>query len=246
MAADMPVRAPLLKAPPPPAVYNWTGIYTASSLGGGWEDITGNYVLPPTTDHHSENTTRAWYGSHLGAQYQWNNLAFGVEGSYETPIGRSFGTSLSQSPDCLLSTANRTCGDRFRNLWDVGGKLGMAWDRWMVYGIGGFATVRLDTRTQATSTGAILSQSSEHHDGWFIGAGADVFVTKFWMSDVILGVQYKHYDFESIRHFAAAPGALAPLVPDGNTRDMSGRLDVLTARLTFKYSVDAAPVRAAY
>jgi opacity protein-like surface antigen len=68
MAADMPVKAPV--APPPPAVYNWTGIYSASSLGGGWEHITGNYVLPPVTDHHTESQSRAWYDSHLGAQYQ--------------------------------------------------------------------------------------------------------------------------------------------------------------------------------
>ena len=243
MAADMPVKAPVM---PPPAVYNWTGIYSASSLGGGWEQITGNYVLPPTTDHHTELQSRAWYDSHLGAQYQWNQFVIGVEGSYSTPISRSFGTSASPSADCLLSTANRTCADRYRGLWDAGGKLGYAWNNWMVYAVGGWAQVKLDTQTSNTATGAIISQSSQHHSGWFVGGGADVFVTKLWLSDLIIGVEYKHYEFDTVRHFAAAPGAIAPIVPDVNTRDMSGRLDMFMARATFKWTPDAPAVRAAY
>jgi outer membrane immunogenic protein len=33
MAADMPVKAPLYKAPPPAPVYNWTGFYLGGSVG---------------------------------------------------------------------------------------------------------------------------------------------------------------------------------------------------------------------
>jgi outer membrane immunogenic protein len=35
-AADLPVRAPVLKAPVAAPIYNWTGFYTASSVGGQW------------------------------------------------------------------------------------------------------------------------------------------------------------------------------------------------------------------
>jgi outer membrane immunogenic protein len=35
-AADMPVKAPLYKAPPPAPVYSWTGFYIGGNAGGTW------------------------------------------------------------------------------------------------------------------------------------------------------------------------------------------------------------------
>jgi outer membrane immunogenic protein len=52
MAADMPVKAPVLKAPPPPpVVYNWTGCYIGGNVGGGWARVEHQQVgkvIPPT------------------------------------------------------------------------------------------------------------------------------------------------------------------------------------------------------
>jgi len=39
MAADMRVKAPVLKAPPPPVIYNWTGCYIG---GSGWSARTAS------------------------------------------------------------------------------------------------------------------------------------------------------------------------------------------------------------
>jgi len=45
-AADMPVKAPLYRAPPPPLFYNWTGFYVG--LNGGYafgrESVDPNVV----------------------------------------------------------------------------------------------------------------------------------------------------------------------------------------------------------
>jgi outer membrane immunogenic protein len=49
MAADMRVKAPILKAPPP-VVYNWTGCYLGGNAGGGWartEQSQIGKVTPP-------------------------------------------------------------------------------------------------------------------------------------------------------------------------------------------------------
>ena len=35
-AADLPVKAPVYKAPPPLASYNWTGLYLGINGGGAW------------------------------------------------------------------------------------------------------------------------------------------------------------------------------------------------------------------
>src|SRR3954454_15619054 len=80
-AADLPVKAPIMKAPPPPSVYNWSGIYSATVIGGGWEEIDGVYVAPPP-DNHRTSQSKGWWGSAYGAQYQWNNFVLGVEGGW--------------------------------------------------------------------------------------------------------------------------------------------------------------------
>jgi outer membrane immunogenic protein len=36
LAADMPVKAPVYKAPPPPPMFNWTGGYVGGFVGGAW------------------------------------------------------------------------------------------------------------------------------------------------------------------------------------------------------------------
>jgi len=55
---------------------------------------------------------------------------------------------------------------------------------------------------------------------------------KFLYSDLILGVEYLHVDLESKRHF----DVLVPANPF-STRDMDATLDIVRARLVFKYGL---------
>lgn len=230
-AADLPART--VKALPPAPIYNWTGFYLGVDAGGGWEQFDGSYVIPPP-DRHSSSASRFLGGGFVGGQYQVSNWVFGAEASY-TGFEDSWSSSVSRSGDCLASIAGRTCTHKFKDLWDIGGKVGFAFDRWMVYGTGGYASVQLDTQTLLTGTPTVTSQSSYRHDGWFAGVGADVIVTKWGATDLILGLQYKHYEFDNVRHFAATPGLPAPVVPDANTRDINGKADVVTGRLSVKF-----------
>src|SRR5579871_5015453 len=38
MAADLPVRAPIVKAPMAPVVQTWTGCYIGGNIGGAWSN----------------------------------------------------------------------------------------------------------------------------------------------------------------------------------------------------------------
>ena len=236
LAADMSAR-PITKAPPmvASAGYNWTGFYTASSIGGAWYEVNGTYVLPPPDQHNTDDSTGI-YGSHVGIQYQWGNWVLGVEGAYNTLFnGDDWGSSTSQGPDCIASTANRLCQGRVRNYWTVGGKLGMTFGNWMVYGTGGYANGRVQTQTfRTTTTPNILNDfTSERHDGWFAGAGVDLFVTKFLYSDLIIGVEYQHVALDTERHF----DQLFPVTaPNALTRDVDASVDVIRAKATFKWT----------
>jgi outer membrane immunogenic protein len=45
MAADLPVKAPVYKAPVA-AVYNWTGCYAGGNIGYGWGRASGDFNIP--------------------------------------------------------------------------------------------------------------------------------------------------------------------------------------------------------
>jgi outer membrane immunogenic protein len=229
LAADMPVKAPILA--PPPAAYNWTGFFTGASLGSQSWDISGIYQLPPVDPHHSE-ATRGVFGGHIGAQYQVNSWVLGVEAAYNSPFSHSFSSTVSPSGDCLgiSGTVNRQCSSRIDNSWTAGARLGYAFDRGMIYGTGGYAAGRVDTRTNVATTGAPLTSTSVNQSGWFAGAGAEYFVTKFLWSDLILGAEYQHIDLGSARHVDQFLGA--PV----DTRNVKATEDVARARMIFKWT----------
>jgi outer membrane immunogenic protein len=238
MAADMPVKAP--PAPVVEAVYNWTGFYTASTLGGGRARVFGNFVNPPP-DHHNSSRSGAWYDSHVGFQYQWNRIVIGVEGTYALPLSKDYGASLSPSGDCFGATPipNRTCESRISRIWGIGGRLGVTvWERTLLYGTGGWASAKIQTRDRVTNTGLINVDENQSywHRGWYAGAGFDWYLTRFFFSDLILGVEYRHYQFNSVRHFPVNVTFVPPVAFAADQRDVSGRLDVISARLTFKWN----------
>ena len=243
MAADIPARMPV-KAPAPAAVmaYNWSGLYTASTLGWGRWEINGAYVNTGLPDQHNTDGSRAWYGSIIGFQHQWNNLVLGAEASYNSPWDRDYTSSLSVSGDCLGSSAvaNRTCESRIRNYWTAGGKLGLAFNNVMIYGTGGYANGKIQTQTTVTTTGVLTSSTSDRHGGWYAGAGVDMYVTKFWLSDLIIGVEYQHVDLGRSLHVDTLPGATGV-----NNRNMDATIDIIRAKATFKYSL-GGPVVARY
>jgi outer membrane immunogenic protein len=242
LAADMPVKAVRPAPVVAPVAYNWTGIYTASSVGGQWWNIRGDYVLPPP-DQHNTRGTRFIYGTHLGAQYQFGNWVLGIEGAYNRGFVPAFTSSSGGSTDCIGITGapGTNCESRIRSHWTFGGKAGYAWDNWMVYGIGGYANGRIETRVVQASTGLVFNQSSERHNGWFVGAGVDVFVTKLWWSDLIVGLEYTHVDLGRVTH-------TIPIgTPAGiNDRSMRATDDVFRFKLTSKFNWAAPAVVAKY
>jgi outer membrane immunogenic protein len=52
-AADMAVKAPAYKAPPPVEVWDWSGFYIGGNVGGAWSDNRTTYTMPFTTPGNS-------------------------------------------------------------------------------------------------------------------------------------------------------------------------------------------------
>ena len=243
VAADLPVKARPVTPAMATTAYNWTGIYSATTVGIQRWDIEGTYLMFPMSDHRTEGT-RWTFGTHLGYQHQFGNWVLGIEGGFNSGYNPTFTSSNSISPECLGGTgpAGRTCESRIANYWNIGGKVGFAWDSFMVYAQGGYANGRIDTQTTVTGTPSLTSATTARHGGWYVGGGFDVYVTKLWWSDLIVGVEYQHVEFASLTHI----DTLGVAVAGTNDRNMRATDDVVRLKITSKWNWAAPAVVAKY
>jgi len=213
-AADLPVKAPVYKAPPVVAAYNWTGCYVGANLGGTWgrsnEEIPG---YPANFDISMAGVTG---GGQLGCNYMFApHWVVGLEGDFD-------GTSLRGDE---LTTGS--FGERYYERWNwtasVRGRLGYAWDNWLVYATGGAAWANLDSAYfGGYTTGAPASSSvSGTHSGWTVGGGVEYGLTPNW----IIGVEYLFAQFERKTYICTGCGPV----------DFDLQTNTIRARLSYKF-----------
>jgi uncharacterized cupin superfamily protein/opacity protein-like surface antigen len=163
MAADMPVK---VKAPPPVVLYDWSGAYVGFNIGGVWADVDRFY--PQAIGGALSATSRTEdviYGFHAGAQWQWGQWVLGVETSLSAGFREMQGSVALPTPPFAADTS---AYNKITNLFTVGPRLGYAWDRFMIYGTGGYASADIKGQYTFTSTGvqrfpAFHGQNREPH-----------------------------------------------------------------------------------
>jgi outer membrane immunogenic protein len=207
-AADLPVKARPMA--PVVAPFNWTGFYVGIHGGGDWGHIDGSY--PGAGTAYSHNTSGWQFGGHLGYQYQWNQLVFGVE------VGGSFVDSRG-SVTCPNPTFS--CEEKAQSLFEVVGKVGWAIDRVLVYGKAGWGGESIKSTTTPTFPGY---DETRFLDGFLVGGGVEYAFTPNWL----IGVEYMHLNLSQDR-FAATPFVA------GVTRDIKGDDNMVRARLSYRF-----------
>jgi hypothetical protein len=105
----------------------------------------------------------------------------------------------------------------------------------MVFVTGGGASATLKGQSCSNVTGlcGVTSSNGQTRDqwGWYAGGGFDYMVHKGPLVDVILGVEYQHYDVGNKNAFC---GALDCGVASAGPYDLSTTGDLVRARLTIK------------
>src|SRR5215831_6653315 len=112
MAADWPVMAPAYSPPPPPAIYSWwTGCYLGGNLGGAWTRAFYTHDNSVVVEDFEFIPKAVIGGGQLGCQYQWNDLVFGVEGTWSCPTarGRLGSTRSAPSPRASVMLGTARC-----------------------------------------------------------------------------------------------------------------------------------------
>lgn len=233
MAADMPIKAP---PPPPVAYYDWSGAYIGFNAGGVWNEINRSFKVGGAVDpNFGTNDSDGIFGFHAGAQWQWGAWVLGVEAALSGCLSECRSTSGVVPPPGI--PANTFFEHKITNLFTVGPRLGYAWDRFMIFATGGYASADLKTAACSQVTG-LCNQGNlarfngqSRNNGWYAGGGLDYMVHKGPLVDVILGVEYQHYDVGSKNAFCFNPGCNPAT---GWDEDLSAKGDIVRARLTIK------------
>ena len=213
-AADMPTKAPFVKAPIAP-VYNWTGFYVGGSLGYGWG--SSDWTFDPVGSSPTPNPIKSngWVGGgQIGYQHQWNNIVLGVEAQYL--FGGLKGSATCPNPTFACNI------DRVDNIFLVGPRVGLAFANWMPYVTGGYASARVKSIDFSPT---VSEPSSSQNPGYFIGGGLDYML----MPNVIVGIEYDHLSLKSQHQ-------VSPVFSPGDDRNVDFKGDMVRGRVSYLFN----------
>jgi outer membrane immunogenic protein len=146
-AADLPRKAPAYVAP---VGYNWTGFYLGVNAGYGW-----------TSSDFGGDANGFVGGGQIG--YNWqalgSPLVLGIEADFQ---GADISTSTTIGAASVSAKANA--------FGTVRARIGYAWDRFMVYGTGGWAYTRNELSIAAPGFAA---SNDNWSSGYALGGGLE-------------------------------------------------------------------------
>ncbi|TGQ19249.1 MAG: porin family protein [Mesorhizobium sp.] len=176
LAISSPVLAADLVHPVAAMPFSWTGFYVGGQAGGGWNDShwSGGFV-PFNT-----NGSGGIFGGQIGYNYQIGQYVLGIEGDLA-------GSTVKGDNQCSIDVGT-ACETKQDYLGSVRGRLGYAFDRFLIYGDAGVAFTKykiaeVDAANQTFGGGSRV--------GWTAGLGAEYALTDHWTA----GVEWNYYDF---------------------------------------------------
>jgi outer membrane immunogenic protein len=194
LAAD--IARPVYKAPPAgvmPVAYDWTGFYIGGHVGYGWADKSWTDAFGLATSHTADGFLG---GGQVGFNYQINQFVFGVEGD----VSWANLKGSSTLPGFVGAPAGQTFNSEVDWTATLTGRVGIALDRWLVYGKGGVAWAG-DRYSTNRYTAPLTTEISDTRWGWTAGAGVEYAFAPQWSAKL----EYNYMDFGT-RNYSFAPG----------------------------------------
>jgi outer membrane immunogenic protein len=200
-AADLGV-APLAPLP----VFTWTGFELGVQLGGGWGQTSVNVdgdsaPFPTFSSSATYGSSGVFGGIHVGYNYQFSgpfvigaqleyNFA-GITGNEEAPPLNTLETSI-------------------RQFGSADARLGYAFDRLLIYAIGGFAyaDIRNQVALEGLATGVIDFFGTNRY-GFDVGGGLEYNFYGNWT----VRAEYRYYDWGTRSYTSAGFGSLVNGIP---------------------------------
>jgi outer membrane immunogenic protein len=254
IAADL--RPMAAKAPPMAAFvpYSWTGFYFGFNAGYGFSDdneietrgIDGvnitNVALglrPRTVTSEQEGFIG---GVQLGYNWQFNNIVFGLETDIQY-------TDFRDRFDVFTGVAGVLRNEFRQDLDFLGtfrGRLGLAFDRALLYVTGGLAYGGADNEVifrNAAGATVFAGTNDDIRVGYAVGGGFEYAFT----NNISFKAEYLYYDLgdEDVTVGVQAPFT-AGAVGAGYISNFEHRGHIIRGGINFKFGAPAAPVMARY
>ena len=172
--------------------YNWTGFYIGINGGYGWGDTNWNDSDAGKVNHAHHG---GMVGGTAGANLQLLASPGGIPavvGGIETDFDWSDMDGSRYYPTLPILRAESSIDA----LATVRGRLGLAFDRLLVFGTGGLAVAKVNIETVYPSGFAVPPSDTPRNGkgkwdtGYVVGAGAEY---AFW-NNLSLKVEYQYYD----------------------------------------------------
>jgi outer membrane immunogenic protein len=261
MAADLPVKAPVYKDPPPVLAWSWAGFYVGANIGYGWAANSTIGILPETSAAFNPfvigavpsflgppDPRGAVGGLEAGYNYQAAALVLGIESdlSFSGIRGTATASPPQRGPALPYSATGEIKLDWFGTLR---GRLGFTpVDKSLVYVTGGLAygSAVLSTSIGSVAFGGapacadfcIGASNSKWLVGWALGGGWEYAFGGNWSAKL----EYLYYRLGNISGSISGNNTLGfPIVYSLNS-DVKGQI----VRAGINYKFDWGPVVAKY
>jgi outer membrane immunogenic protein len=220
MAADMPLKAPLVVPPPP---FSWNGCYVGGNVGGifGRDQFdtypagTASAFNPgPNNHHYSSDKTGFIGGVQVGCNWSWTpNWVFGVEAdingtSLKESISANYPDILQTAPNTTWTAHNETLTKEIPWLATFRGRFGYAFGKTWLYATGGLAVAQVKASLAYVSSPVLFSNigsTSVTRSGWTAGAGIEQAFDNHWS----VKLEYLYVDLGTLSFLSpnTIPGA---------------------------------------
>lgn len=227
-AADLPVSSQSYPATP---LYSWTGCYLGVAGGGSWGQAQPVAVISPNPANVGRPVTNKFdvsggvFGGTVGCNYQLSAMAFGIENDFSWSGIRGSGRDIAP----FNTAATNTIKERW--LDTVRGRVGFAWDQFLIYGTGGAAFANANVLVCGP---AACVSDSKIQIGWVVGAGIEWAVWTGPVGSWTIKLEYVHVDLGSGRYINP------PVVVAGGgtfvTRDVTLTNDIVRGGINWKFN----------
>jgi opacity protein-like surface antigen len=251
------------KAPVISPVANWTGFYIGADLGGVVQGGNGqsnffqndpNPLEANLRQNQLGNGTSFLAGMHAGFNWQVaKNFVLGVEadGQWMRPrYAFCRETDLNSVPCFDNAFGTSYVNSETRSMATVRGRLGITFDRWMLYGTGGAAFTTVDTilATDCRIAGCAnsggqnftVARFSSSLTGWVAGGGIEWMLANNW----IARGEYLHADFGTVTNTLLLNPATqcVPIGACGLSWARQVKEDIVRVGISYKFGAPSAVV----
>ncbi len=174
--------------PPAPVPYSWTGLYLGLNAGYAAAKAGETLAGPGVSGSGSATLAGGVGGAQIGYNYQFGAAVMGFEADFD-------GSMATKSITAGISTGT------YQIPWigTLRGRVGYAFDRFLVYATAGGAATQLLSNVNVGAIGS--SSTSFVHGGWTAGGGIEAAIT----DSLSARVEYLYLDTGNINVAQVGP-----------------------------------------